>query len=226
MTRSAGARTVVSNRSLMSGYGMNGSSGDGDLMGDCATRWRQPIRSPCTRTMPCACRPGRCRPHSRFAPSTSGASWTPDSARGFKAARKEGAGSLLLMENPRGVANGPSGERRDDVPLTIAPRVGGEATLPPLPPRSPTACAPSPRPPGPPSGCRIPAGAAGTASACTRVPADCSSRPTPAAATGRVCGCGRWNCKTRPACRGTPAASSLDDLVRALEHRRRDARPK
>jgi hypothetical protein len=39
----------------------------------------------------------------------------------------------------------------------------GEATLPPLPPRSPTACAPFPCPPGPPSGCRIPAGAAGTA---------------------------------------------------------------
>jgi hypothetical protein len=32
-----------------------------------------------------------------------------------------------------------------------------------LPPRSPTACPPSPWPPGPPSGRRIPAGAAGTA---------------------------------------------------------------
>jgi hypothetical protein len=41
--------------------------------------------------------------------------------------------------------------------------LGGEATLPPLPPRSPTACAPSPCPPGPTSARRIPAGAAGTA---------------------------------------------------------------
>jgi hypothetical protein len=41
--------------------------------------------------------------------------------------------------------------------------IGGEATLPPLPPRSPTACAPSPCPPGPTSARRIPAGAAGTA---------------------------------------------------------------
>jgi hypothetical protein len=55
--------------------------------------------------------------------------------------------------------------------LALSARRRGEATLPPLPPRSPTACAPSPCPPGPTSARRIPAGAAGTAPS-LRVPED------------------------------------------------------
>jgi transcriptional regulator with XRE-family HTH domain len=58
---------------------------------------------------------------------------------------------------------GPKNQQRLLIALAFFERTGGEATLPPLPPRSPTACAPSPCPPGQPPDAGSPLEPAGTA---------------------------------------------------------------